>query len=154
MIRNRNWGRRAALAAAVSALGVAVLAGAASSKSTAPSGTYKGKTSNGLIVTFRIQSGKVRNFSATVHALCISVATGSSYLDPVLHQITPPPMKLAGNGKFSGEYVPQTASTHGKIDGRVTGKSANGHYRISYTATSGLSIYACQERGTWKATKR
>ncbi len=115
---------------------------------------YKGKTSNGLVVTFRIQSGKVRNFSATVHALCITVAGGSSYLDPQLHQITPPPMKLAANGKFSGEYVPHTASTHGKIDGKVAGNSASGHYRISYTALSGMNIYACQEQGTWKATRR
>ncbi len=102
---------------------------------------------------FRVQSGKVRNFSATVHALCISVATGSSYLDPVLHRITPPPMKLGSNGGFNGQYS-GPSSTRAKVDGRVSGKSASGHYRISYTATRGLTIYACQERGTWKATKR
>ncbi len=126
--------------------------GATAVPTTAPSGIYKGKTSNGLPVTFRVQSGKVRNFRATVHALCISVSTGSSYLDPVLHMITPPPMKLARNGSFSGQYS-GPSSTRAKADGRVGGKSASGHYRISYTVTRGLTIYACQERGTWKATK-
>lgn len=153
MTRSRKWARFALMGLAGFAVGLGAVTGGASSKTT-PNGTYKGKTNNGLPVTFKIKNGKVHNFSATVHALCISVASGSSYLDPVLHQITPPPMVLAGNGKFNGKYEPKVSSTHGKVDGRVTGKSASGTYKISYTATRGLTIYACQEKGTWKATRR
>ena len=148
----------AAAGLAACAIGLSGAAGAASSKSPAPS-TFKGKTNNGLPVTFKITSGKVHNFSATVHALCVSVLSpGTSHLDPVLHLITPPPIKLASGGKFSADYKIKTNSTHAKVDGKVSGKKASGHYTLAYNKTDGatsfgvLIIYACQEKGTWTAT--
>ena len=73
MTRSRHWSRWAGAAILITALGAAAPATTASSKSSPPSGSYRGKTSKGLPVTFRIQSGKVRSLSATVHALCVSV---------------------------------------------------------------------------------
>ncbi|HUO72085.1 MAG TPA: hypothetical protein VMU39_15055 [Solirubrobacteraceae bacterium] len=161
MTRSRHWGRRAAIASAVTAIAAAGLTSGASSKTTMPSGTYKGKTSNGLPVTFKIQGGKVRNFSLTVHALCISVVAASTHLDPILHHITPQPMPISASGKFSAKYYwKQIQSTQAQVDGKANGKTASGHYKISYSTTDGVTslgvliIYACQEQGTWKATRK
>ena len=137
-------------------------AAGASSKPSTPSGSYKGKTSAGLPVSFRISGGKVRGFDTTVHAQCISVVAADTYYDPILNRITPQPMKLGGNGKFQGKYYwPQINATSAKVDGKVTGKTASGHYRISYSKTTGattslgvLIIYACSEQGTWTASRR
>jgi hypothetical protein len=146
----------AGLAACAVAFGAA--AGGASSKTPPPSGSYKGKTSKGFTVSFKVKGGKVTAFSAAVDALCVSVLDPSPARFDILHFITPPPMKLSSGGTFKGEYKIDTSSTHAKIDGKVTGTSASGHYSLAYSKLGGVTslgvtiIYACQDQGTWKAS--
>jgi hypothetical protein len=114
-------------------LGLATGTTVAASKPSAPTGSYKGKTSHGLTVAFKVAGGKVKGFTAGVHAQCVSVAAMNGYVDPILHHITPPAMKLSSTGNFKTEYLwPHVQYTHAKVDGRVRGKSANGHFQISY----------------------
>ena len=115
----------------------------------ATGGKYKGKTSKGFPVSFRIAGGKVRGFDATVHALCLSVADGSSYLDPVLHHVTPPAGKLKRNGKFTLKV--SKGSTRMNVTGLVRGKKASGTYHINYSGFNGTWVTACTDGGKWKA---
>ncbi len=55
VILSRHRAKRVTTALAVSGVGVALL-GATAVPTRAPGGSYKGKTSNGLAVTFRVQS--------------------------------------------------------------------------------------------------
>ncbi len=136
-------------------LGFGALATMASSAPSVPNGSYQGKTSHGLTVAFKVAGGKVEGFTAGVHAQCVSAAAMNGYLDPVLHHITPPAMKLSHTGTFKGEYRwPNVQYTHATADGRVTSTSASGHFQISYDTNKGSSLYSCQEQGTWKATHR
>jgi len=136
-------------------LGLGAAATIAASIAAAPTGSYRGKTSHGLTVAFKIAGGKVKGFTLRIHAQCISVAAMNGYLDPVLHSITPPAVKLSGTGRFKAEYLwPDIQYTHAKVDGRVSGKSASGHFSISYDTNRGSYVYSCQEQGTWKATRR
>jgi hypothetical protein len=132
---------------------VAVLAAGAPAPAKSPvPGAYSGESSKGFPVKFRVAGGKVRSFRLPVRALCISVASATSYLDPVLHHVTPEPAKLRARGRFHRTTRLQTASTLMRVKGRVNGSKARGSYHIGYTALSGTNIYACQDDGTWKAT--
>jgi hypothetical protein len=160
MMRTSTWGKRGFLVLAISAITAAGLASGAASKTTVPNGTFKGKSSNGFAVTFKVKNGKVTAFNVSAIPLCMSVlAPGPGKFD-ILHFITPPPMKLSAGGKFSGGYKLSTSSTTAKVDGKVSGKSASGHYSLSYSKMGGVTslgvmiFYACMDKGTWKATKR
>ena len=153
MTRSSSRGRMVVVVAALTACALGLSTGAiATTKSLPAAGTYKGKTSKGLPVSFRVVSGTVRNFSAAAHALCISVASGSSTLDPVLHLVTPPAGKLDGQGRFSLKI--QKGSIYMAAAGRVTGASAGGSYEIRYSGFNGSWVTACKDKGTWKAGKR
>lgn len=143
---------RVLVVAALAACALGVTTGAtATAKPLSGAVAYKGKTAKGLPVSFRVVGGTIRNFTAGAHALCISVADASSYLDSVLHLVTPPVGKLDRQGRFSLKI--QKGSIYMAAGGRVIGASAGGSYEIRYSGFNGKWVTACKDAGTWKARR-
>lgn len=131
-----------------------IAAGPARAASRAANGTFKGKTAHGLPMGFRLVNGQVRSFNLTIHALCMTAVSGETQLDSVVHHILPPAMALKGNGAFAKEsHLNDSQSTHYRLDGRVSGRSASGHFFISYDFFDGFYFWSCEEQGTWKAAR-
>ena len=140
------WSKRVGAAFVVSSLAVAGLT------ATLASGSYKGKTSKGLPVNFSVKNGEVQGLRVTVHALCMSAVAESSYPDSIVHHITPWAMKLSADGTFKADYHLQQEVTTAEVDGKLNGKFASGHFKVSYSKMGVRVIYSCQDEGTWKAT--
>ncbi|MGD0166764.1 MAG: hypothetical protein ABSC51_05665 [Gaiellaceae bacterium] len=112
---------------AVSAFLIAALV-LASAVAASGGGLYKGKSKQGLPVSFRVSGTAVKSFSLTGNAICIS-ASKSANESYVLRSAKTG--KLSGRGAFTISYVKNT--THVKITGKVSGKSASGRVELHYT---------------------
>jgi hypothetical protein len=139
----------------VLALGVAAaLVVGIGAPATAKGVGYKGKTAQGLEVTFRATAGKVSGFKATVRSLCISAPSGKSLLEfyPVLLQS---PVKRTGK-RFTIVFTGSN-STHITVKGKIKDDKANGSVKVAYTKTLGMTpggllmIGACSAETTWSA---
>ncbi len=125
-----------------------MLAGAAA----AGGGLYKGKSKQGMPVSFRVSGSSVKNFSLTGNALCIA-ASKSGNESYVLK--SPNAGHLSGGGAFTISYVKNT--THVKITGKVSGNSSSGRVELHYTklwqGSSGLEAATCWIKTNWTAKR-
>lgn len=129
-----------ALVLALILVGVALPASASTS--------YKGKVKGGGALSFRTTATSVVGFKASTSPVCVSVAAGSSMVKIYFVRLqSPKPLK---NGRFTINYH-GPSSTYITVTGTVKGKSASGRINLHYTLTSGMTIYACQQKATWTA---
>ena len=129
-----------ALVLALILVGVALSASASTS--------YKGKVKGGGALSFRTTATSVVGFKASTSPVCVSVAAGSSMVKIYFVRLqSPKPLK---NGRFTINYH-GPSSTYITVTGTVKGKSASGRINLHYTLTSGMTIYACQQKATWTA---
>ena len=127
-----------ALVLALILVGVALPASASTS--------YKGKVKGGGALSFRTTATSVVGFKASTSPVCVSVAAGSSMVKIYFVRLqSPKPLK---NGRFTINYHGHS-STYITVTGTVKGKSASGRINLHYTLTSGMTIYACQQKATW-----
>jgi hypothetical protein len=123
-----------------------VVVGTAVSASTSTS--YKGKVKGGGALNFRTTATSVVGFKASTSPVCVSVAAASSMVKIYFVRLqSPTPLK---NGRFTINYH-GPSSTYITVTGTVKGKSASGRINLHYTLTSGMTIYACQQKATWTA---
>ena len=131
-------------------IAVLVLALAIVGTASAAGSLYKGKVKAGGTLSFRTTATSVVGFKASPTVLCLSVASGNSFIE--VHYLplqTKTPLK---NGHFKITYK-GPSSTHVTVTGTVNGASASGKLDLGYTKTSGITIYACQCKSTWTAKK-
>lgn len=129
-----------ALVLALILVGVALPASASTS--------YEGKVKGGGALSFRTTATSVVGFKASTSPVCVSVAAGSSMVKIYFVRLqSPKPLK---NGRFTINYH-GPSSTYITVTGTVKGKSASGSINLHYTLTSGMTIYACQQKAAWTA---
>lgn len=133
-----------------------ILAGAASGRGMS---AFHGTTKQHSKVSFRATGKSVVGFKTSVWSLCNS-ATGpkSEYMWFAVNDEKQIPVK---NGRFETTYTGDYAALNGShitVSGRISGGSANGNVKVSFTTSLGIQpgtgnlyIAACSGRTTWSA---
>ena len=134
----------------VRVLAVLVLALTVISTASAAGSLYKGKVKAGGTLSFRTTATSVVGFKASPTVLCISVATGGSFIE--VHYLPLQTKKPLKNGHFTITFR-GSSSTFITVTGTVKAKSASGKIDVRYTTTIGTNIYACSQKTTWTAKK-
>lgn len=138
--------RRHLLAATVAGT-VALLAG--SPATAAPSGSFKGKTTQNRTVTFKLSGNSIKGFSAGINMMCVQAGLEFNAVVP------PNALKLKG-GRFSYSGRDVTDGTNIRITGTVTGSTAKGTIRMTdsrYDASS-ESFDSCVGSAKFTAKRR
>ena len=125
--------------AAAGTLSVAALATASATT------RYEGKVRNAGPVSFRVSSGSVKRFQASMTVSCVSVAPARSAIE--IYVIAPDASaKLGRNSQFtfklnkpkqqfrdkSGKVLQTLYSVKATVEGKVPGRSASGTAKVSY----------------------
>jgi len=136
---------------AVLFLAALVLVGAVSAGA---GGRYKGKTKQGLPVSFRVSGSFVTGFKLTGNAICISSHKSVMEIYPL---VVKKEGKLKAGGKFVISYeLHVNGTTHVEVSGRVSGSSASGrvilHYDKLWSAPA-LEAATCWVKTTWSAKR-
>lgn len=132
-------------------LAALVLVGAVSA---AAGGRYKGKTKQGLPVSFRATQSSVIGFKLAGNASCISAHKSAMETYPL---VVKKKGKLKAGGRFVIEYeLHVRGTTHVKVSGRVSGSSASGrvilHYDKVWSAPQ-VEGAVCWVKTTWSAKR-
>lgn len=113
------------------------------------SSSYKGKTSQNRVVTFKLAGGKVSAFSAGLTMMCVQSGLEFNAVIP------PKALKVTG-GRFAYKGRDKIDSTNIEISGRVTGRSVKGKVKMTdsrYNA-SNQTYDSCVGSATFTATAR
>lgn len=130
-------------------LATALAVGVAAPATAAPSGAFKGTTSQKRTITFTVKGGQVRAFSAGINMMCIQSGIEFNAVIP------PRALRIAG-GRFSYRGRDKTDGTNIEIKGTVAGRSAGGTIKMTdsrYVATE-QSFDSCVGSARWTAKLR
>ena len=155
----------ATVPATAAATDTAPVAGAAKKANKKKGVLYKGKTSSGHKVTFRLRKGKMYEFMAGIGVTCLPIQGGgkpSTYVDLwdargwwIKQSIKN--AKIKYKGPVAGYYNPVTKTHHITSKRKKNGKIA-GKLRIQYSflipkyPIGTFVIYSCLGTGEFKAT--
>lgn len=114
--------RRRLLSVATVAGAVALLAG--SPATAAPSGSFKGTTTQNRTVTFKVRGNSVQHFSAGITMTCVQAGLEFNAVIP------PKALRITG-GRFSYAGRDVTDGTNIRIAGTVTGSTVKGTIRMT-----------------------
>lgn len=112
-------------------------------------GSYRGKTSQSRVLTFKVKGGKVTAFSAGVNMMCIQSGIEFNAAIP------PGAMKIRG-GRFSYRGRDKIDSVNLTIKGTISGSGAKGTLKMTdsrYNAAD-QSFDSCVGSATWTAKRR